>query len=219
VTRTLESHLLPEALEALDPQALHALAPALGLPAPSGFGLAASVAGSAEVVERQLRDLGRFFAEAGASATVTLDGAWGEPAWRAIRDVQADLGGAAEARVVAKLAVPIARTLELFSAAEALLRGNGWRGAVTAHAGSGIVRAAFLVAEGAVAAVRDGLDALRRQAEDVEGSLVLESAPLALKRSLGTWGRPGDALPVMRRVKAELDPRGVMSPGRFVGGI
>ena len=93
VSRTLESHLLPEALEALDAQALRALGSQLGLSARSGFGLAASVAGSRETVERQVRDLTRYFGEARALATATLDEPRGALAWRAIRDVQADLGG------------------------------------------------------------------------------------------------------------------------------
>jgi glycolate oxidase FAD binding subunit len=219
VSRTLSSHLLPEALEALDPQALRALGHELRLSVPAGFALAASVAGSRETVERQVRDLERCFLEARALATARLDEAQGELAWRTIRDVHARLGGAAEARVVAKIAVPIAHTLALFSAAEAMAREGGWRGVVTAHAGSGIVRAGFAIVAGAATTVRDGIDALRKRAEGAEGSLVLESAPAGLKRSLGAWGKPGDALQVMRRVKAELDPRGLMSPGRFLGGI
>jgi glycolate oxidase FAD binding subunit len=206
VSRTLESHLLPEALDALDGQALRAVEPLLGLSASPAFGLVASVAGSRETVERQVRDLKRFFAEAQAVATATLEEVQGALAWRAIRDVHAHLGGTAEARVVTKIAVPIAKTLELFSAADALARKHRWRGAITAHAGSGIVRAGFALDEGALAAVRDGVAALRKQAEGVEGSLIVESAPTALKRALGAWGKPGDALQVMRRVKAELDP-------------
>jgi glycolate oxidase FAD binding subunit len=219
VSRTLESHLLPEALEALDAPALRAVGHELRLSVPAGFALAASLAGSRETVERQVRDLERFFVEARALATARLDEAQGELAWRTIRDVHAHLGGTAEARVVAKIAVPIAHTLELFSAAEAMARKPGWRGAVTAHAGSGIVRAGFAVEAGAPETVRDGVDALRKRAERVEGSLVVESGPTALKRSLGAWGKPGDALQVMRRVKAEFDPGGLMSPGRFLGGI
>jgi glycolate oxidase FAD binding subunit len=219
VTRTLESHLLPVALEALDGQAVREVAPRLRLAAPSGFALAAFVAGSAETVARQVRDLARFAAEAGAAATSTLDAAQGEAAWRAIRDVHAGLDGAAGALVVAKIAVPIARTLDLFSAAEAMARRNGWRGAVTAHAGSGVVRAALVVDPGELGGIRDGVESLRKQAEAVEGSLVLEAAPAVVKRALGAWGRTGDAFQVMRRVKAELDPGGVMSPGRFLGGI
>jgi glycolate oxidase FAD binding subunit len=34
------------------------------------------------------------------------------------------------------------------------------------------------------------------------------------------WGPTGDAeLAVMRRLKLEFDPTGVLNPGRFVGGL
>jgi glycolate oxidase FAD binding subunit len=33
------------------------------------------------------------------------------------------------------------------------------------------------------------------------------------------WGYRGDALALMRRVKEQFDPAGVLAPGVFVGGI
>jgi glycolate oxidase FAD binding subunit len=51
------------------------------------------------------------------------------------------------------------------------------------------------------------------------GSVVVHHAPTLLKQRLDVWGPPGDALPVMRRVKAEFDPSGIMNPGRYIGGI
>jgi glycolate oxidase FAD binding subunit len=36
---------------------------------------------------------------------------------------------------------------------------------------------------------------------------------------LDAWGEPGDALPLMRAVKQQFDPKGTLNPGRFVGGI
>jgi glycolate oxidase FAD binding subunit len=52
------------------------------------------------------------------------------------------------------------------------------------------------------------------------GSLVVERAPLYLKSAADVWGPiPDVALAVMRRLKAEFDPRGVLNPGRFVGGL
>jgi glycolate oxidase FAD binding subunit len=47
----------------------------------------------------------------------------------------------------------------------------------------------------------------------------VERAPLALKQVADVWGDPGPALSLMKRLKQELDPHGVLSPGRFVGGI
>jgi glycolate oxidase FAD binding subunit len=47
----------------------------------------------------------------------------------------------------------------------------------------------------------------------------IESAPLALKRRVSVWGPPHEDFELMSRVKKVFDPAGVLSPGRFVGGI
>lgn len=217
VARTLESFLIPEALEALDPGALESVQTGLGLASAPGYGLAVSLAGSRETVERQVRDFTKLFADGQAIAAVPLDAIASESAWRAIRDVHALLEGPG---VVVKIAVPIGKTLDLFAAAEELMRKRGCRGAVTAHAGSGIVRAGYQIEAGTpLEPLRDALMALRGEAEAAEGSLVLEAAPVALKRSFDAWGRPGDGVAVLRRLKAEFDPGAVLNPGRFVGGI
>ncbi|HVO51602.1 MAG TPA: FAD-binding oxidoreductase [Thermoanaerobaculia bacterium] len=215
VARTLESFLVPEALEALDARALESAG--AGFAAGSGYGLAVSLAGSRETVDRQVRDFTKLFADGQATETRTLDAAAAEPAWRAIRDVHAPRKGSG---VVVKIAVPIGKTLDLFAAAEGLVARGGGHGAVTAHAGSGIVRAGVDLESGApLPPFRDALQALRAQAEAAEGSLLLEAAPLPLKRAFDAWGRTRDGMSVTRRLKSELDPGSVMSPGRFVGGI
>jgi glycolate oxidase FAD binding subunit len=217
VGRTLESFLLPEALEALDPQALAALSPALGLDGAAGYGLAVSVAGSRETVERQVRDFAGFFGDGKALKVETLAAERTDAAWRAIRDVQAKLSNG---HVVAKIAVPIGKTLDLFAAADGLMRRHEWRGAITAHAGSGVVRAGIEVGAGSnLEPLREALLSLRREAEALDGSLVLETAPLLLKRSLDTWGNVREGFSVMRRLKAEFDPGALLTPGRFLGGI
>jgi glycolate oxidase FAD binding subunit len=49
---------------------------------------------------------------------------------------------------------------------------------------------------------------------------VLERAPLELKKQLDVWGPVAqDQLEIMRRLKQEFDPAGILNPGRFVGGI
>ena len=217
VTRTLESFLLPEALEALDPQALAAVGGAIGLAGRTGFGLAVSLAGSRATVERQVRDFTALLGDCKADATATAPEEGCAAAWQAIREVHART---AEPRVVAKVAVPIGRTLDLFAAAEASLRRLSLAGAVTAHAGSGVVRLDAAVGAGAPPEpLATALRALRSEAEAAGGSLVLEAAPVAIKRVLDAWGEPREGFSVMRRLKAEFDPRGVMNPGRFVGGL
>jgi glycolate oxidase FAD binding subunit len=65
----------------------------------------------------------------------------------------------------------------------------------------------------------DALTQLRAHAEKSSGSLVVLSAPPEIKERFDSWGDPGDALPLMRAVKQQLDPHGILNPGRFVGGI
>ncbi|MGA8233208.1 MAG: FAD-binding oxidoreductase [Candidatus Acidiferrales bacterium] len=73
--------------------------------------------------------------------------------------------------------------------------------------------------EGDESQLVDTLTRLRPHAEKSSGSLVVLSAPLGIKRRIDSWGDPGDALPLMRAVKQQLDPHGILNPGRFVGGI
>ncbi|HUK66083.1 MAG TPA: FAD-binding oxidoreductase [Anaeromyxobacteraceae bacterium] len=66
-----------------------------------------------------------------------------------------------------------------------------------------------------VGAVKEARAALLAQ----RGSLVLCSAPPALRSGLDPWGTPPAAIRVMREVKDRLDPEHRLAPGRFVGGI
>src|SRR5437016_5256298 len=43
--------------------------------------------------------------------------------------------------------------------------------------------------------------------------------PLAVKSQVPVWDDPGAAGRIMQRIKAELDPKNVLNPGRFVAGI
>jgi glycolate oxidase FAD binding subunit len=47
----------------------------------------------------------------------------------------------------------------------------------------------------------------------------VESAPRLVKYAISVWGEPGSDFPAMKAVKARLDPRGLLNPGRYVGGI
>ena len=219
VARTRESFLLPEALEALNAPALAAVAAALGVALPPGYGLAVSLAGSPENVRREVTDFEAFFAEGRAVATEALTEAAAAAGWCAIRDLHARPDGGSAARVVAKIAVPVGVTLDFFAGAgEAFAPFGSPR--VTAHAGSGIVRAATTLDAGAdLSQLRGVLAELRGRAETADGSLVLEEAPAPLKRAVDVWGAPRGDVAVMRALKRQFDPDALLNPGRFVGGI
>jgi glycolate oxidase FAD binding subunit len=81
--------------------------------------------------------------------------------------------------------------------------------------GIGLLRLEAVSIDGLRQAVLD----LRTKLESSGGSLVVLDCPRELKNFLDAWGSPGDALPLMKSIKTQFDPAGVLNPGRFVGSI
>jgi glycolate oxidase FAD binding subunit len=63
------------------------------------------------------------------------------------------------------------------------------------------------------------ISALRSLLASTGGTAVLLEAPAAVRREVDVWGEAGSALPLMKRIKEQFDPRGILNRGRFVGGI
>ncbi|HIO63132.1 MAG TPA: FAD-binding oxidoreductase, partial [Dehalococcoidia bacterium] len=40
-----------------------------------------------------------------------------------------------------------------------------------------------------------------------------------LKSEFDVWGEAGDSIEIMRRMKQQYDPKGILNPGRFIGRI
>ena len=88
-----------------------------------------------------------------------------------------------------------------------------WR-AVVQGTGLGWLR----LGASSASAIHQVLHTLRLELERMGGSLAVLYRPAAMP-AIDAWGSAGDAFPVMLNVKQQFDPRGVLNPGRFVGGI
>ncbi len=100
--------------------------------------------------------------------------------------------------------------------------------AVEAAAGGGLLLASANVPSGVLHAiltpiepgrVKGTVSRAREALASLDETCVVEHAPPEAKAGLDVWGDVGPAIEPMRRLKAELDPAGVLNPGRFVGGI
>ena len=69
------------------------------------------------------------------------------------------------------------------------------------------------------ARIAEEISVLRALLAPTGGSAVLLQAPGDLRQKVDVWGDPGNALPLMMRIKQQFDPRGILNRGRFVGGI
>jgi glycolate dehydrogenase FAD-binding subunit len=76
----------------------------------------------------------------------------------------------------------------------------------------------WLRLEGQPDALLPALQLLRKNLEDMGGSLIVLHHPETMP-PLDAWGTPGDSLPLMKSVKNHLDPKNTLNPGRFLGGI
>ncbi len=76
----------------------------------------------------------------------------------------------------------------------------------------------WLRLEGKPGALRGAFQELRGELQGQDGSLVVLHRPDKMA-AFDTWGTAGDALPLMKAVKQQLDPKNTLNLGRFVGGI
>lgn len=125
-----------------------------------------------------------------------------------------DLRSGAEAAVIAKIAflpAEIGRTIEIVKRVTRLY-GVKWALVMQAM-GVGSLRL-----DGTTESLHVSFSELRSQLESAGGSLAIHSRPTAMP-SIDAWGACGDALPLMRALKSQFDPKGTLNLGRFVGSI
>ena len=91
---------------------------------------------------------------------------------------------------------------------------------IVGYAGTGLAYARWHLPDQAdPAAISGWLSALRAALAGEEGYVVVEDAPAALRPYLDLWGAPPPTLPLMRAIKEQWDPHGVLNPRRYTGGL
>ena len=83
--------------------------------------------------------------------------------------------------------------------------------------GESVTQATGIMTAGFPAATSQGVLTLRGEVETGSGSLMVLKQPLDAK--LPCWGKSPDSLPLMREIKRKFDPKQILNPGRFLGGI
>ncbi|MGB3200926.1 MAG: FAD-binding oxidoreductase [Nodosilinea sp.] len=193
-------------LSPLTPVAMDVLSPALAAHLGYGetFALLVRFQSIGPGVEEQVASLLSMVVDS-LSAT-TLDGVEDEQVWATVGAALFPYSLEQSDAVVAKVGLLPAKAVDWLAAlpAGSLARCHG-------ASGIGMVR----LAGATVAAVAT----MRANTEAANGYLTVLEAPLALKKSVDVWGYSGNALAMMNAIKAQFDPNGILSAGRFVGGL
>ena len=88
--------------------------------------------------------------------------------------------------------------------------------AIVAQPGYGMMNAHWFDED---ADLSESIHGARNAVHALGGSLIIERAPLTVKDGIDIWDYNGESLAVMRRLKAQYDPNGILNPNRFTGGI
>jgi glycolate dehydrogenase FAD-binding subunit len=184
---------------------------ATGETAPPPAALAVTIGSVAEAIRAQGATVAEICGRSGSAAIeVPAADGW----WRQVSDATWPESPTAD------LSLRIGtRPTDVVKALHAIevMRPTGAELRATADVATGVLHAAVSPVHasgvsGIVARVREGL-------AGIGGSCVVEHAPLEAMRGLDVWGDVGPAIEAMRRLKGELDPAGILNPGRYVSGI
>ncbi|MFQ5861009.1 MAG: FAD-binding oxidoreductase [Dehalococcoidia bacterium] len=213
---------IPRALEVLDATAWQALPGREGLEVlDSGGVLAARLAGRASAVARQTRELTGVLERHGARTPEQLDGAGDTAFWEGLASL--GWGQQEDALLMVKLSVPPAHVDEAVEGVRRLAEELPLALGLVVGVGHGLLRTLWWPAADALKSESIAYAGLVQRVREIAGGLgghaVVERAPQQAKPLLDVWGEPGGGLAVMRRIKEALDPKGMLNPGRFVGGI
>jgi glycolate oxidase FAD binding subunit len=206
VARVVDSTIQPMALELFDEAALRAV-PAETAPA----AVAVRVGSVAEAVREQGDTIMALAAVAGGMAVPASADFW-QAAAAALEP------GVDEVVLrIATLASDLAGTVRAVAAGAETLGSTGAM-LVTGSAALGILR--VLVTGATAEGVASLVERVRGHVAAHDGSVVVQAGPRELRASLDPWGPvdPG-AFALMKAIREEFDPRRVLNPGRFVGGL
>ena len=215
--RILQSPLSPARMVLLDRRAAQQATASVAERTSMGPEIWLEVAGSARLIERCRRELGELTGPAGTNAQ-GVDAASAEEVWARATDLHAWAADAAPSAVILKATLPDSALEEFVSRAEQEADAESAEIAAFAQLGVGIVHLCIL-SELGVPTLLGLIQRLRAAAEALGGVLIVERCPPAIKKQIDVWGGAGDSLELMKKVKAVWDPKGILSPGRYVGRL
>lgn len=197
----LGSALTPAAIDVLSASVVRQLGLAQSLSVAVRF---QSALASVQEQTRRLVEVGQAL---GVSCA-TLSDAEDADLWQRLREQMTPVDR--DKTITCKIGVRPSRAIDLLEQIDRVT--VDWFGQI--YAASGLGR---LVLDASIQP--ETLLKIRSLCQANSGFLSILQAPTALKYQLDIWGYSGNALDLMLKLKQQFDPKALLSPHRFVGGI
>jgi FAD/FMN-containing dehydrogenase len=216
------SQLIPSCVEILNAAVVQKMKYSMTMPPNGNYLVAIGVEGVTESIDRQISQLSEMGKKHGVLEAATLDSDKHQTFWIAIRDFSKDLAEGHPNLISLKSTFLISKSGEMIGSYEKIAREFGIDGALICHSGNGILYSYLLPGRNFRSKIESLVELIRKLTSEAVkngGNLVMESSPLSIKKKVDVWGQSRNDYLVVRRLKEQIDPGGVLNRGRFVGGI
>lgn len=189
-------------------------------PGPVGALTLGFFSGRPETVKRRMTDSAGTLRKAGALHVEDL----GDDAGRPLLQRLTDLGWAWDTRpyLGIKVVVPPSAVAQAVERCRRNVQ-LGPPPAVAADPGFGACRLFWWTAPDSGlpddSLVLEAISGTRQAAKDAGGFAIVEHCEPSIKKRIDVWGEHPPGMEIMRRIKQNFDPQGILNPGRFLGGI
>ena len=215
----LRSELLPDAIEAWNPEGARSI-PGAPVGGNDSWILSLRFGDVEAAVRWQMDRLKQAVPETGGEILGILSREESLRFWEGAASAREDPSKSAE--VLVKCSVLYQTAPETARLLEEIGGPLGARTSIFCHAGTYVLFGRLAWDEGTgipSETLRKSILALRARCVASGGHAVIEKSPREVKNGLDVWGYDAPALEIMRKIKNEFDPKGLLNPGRFVGGI
>jgi glycolate oxidase FAD binding subunit len=211
------SPLVPVAVEFLNPSAVQFINESLALTrSHDGYLVAVRFGDVEKAVQWQIEQLEKLWGGLATQGIIVSDAGEQKLLWQLLSEDRAWV----ETPQAVKMKVNFlpSRLVETVQSLESLAKTLGAQLRIKGHAGNGIVRA-YLRFEESVETILQfttQLQRIRSLLKSCRGSVVVESAPLEVKKLIDVWGYDFKDKALMQQIRQQFDPCSVLNPGRFV---
>jgi FAD/FMN-containing dehydrogenase len=185
------------------------------------WAFSAGFAGTEKVLDRCEAEIRAIAAQCGAASVAVLSADQIAGAFGRKREFVPIALESSPATTILKISVLPTRLKEILAETAAAAEADSLRRAAMAR-GLGVVYVALLPdskSDQSRTKVTRAADRIQAACARLEGHATIPWCPSEWKSSLKVWGADRSDLPQMRKVKTVFDPLGILSPGRFVGGL
>lgn len=216
------SQLIPSSIEILNAIAVKNMKYSISMPPNGNYLVAIGLDGVAESIDRQISEMSEMSKKHGVLEAVTLDSEKHQAFWIAIRDFSKGLTEKCPNLISLKSNFLISKSGEMLGSYEKIADEFGMDCAFICHSGNGILYSYILAEKNLRSKIESFVELIGKLTSEAvknEGNLVVESSPLLIKKKVDVWGQFRSDYLVVRRLKEQIDPAGILNIGRFVGGI